>query len=324
MTLELRSYTPGDEQRWDDFCGTSYEGTLLHTRSYLSYHKDRFADKSLMIEFDGKLVGIFPAAVHHADATCVVSHPGVTYGGVVHSGYLRGSRMIETLTLIASRYAKEGFARLVYKVVPSFYHKAPAEDDVYALHRLGAALVRCDLSSSIKLNSRQPESQRRKRGLKKAMKAGFEVREGAQYLNDLWRVVTDNLQRKHGTKPVHSVEEIELLAGKFPSEIRCVVALFEEKVECGTLIFSTQAADHAQYIASSEVGYAFSGLDAVFEYAISSAITRGKDWFDFGISTEEGGAYLNDGLYNFKSEFGGGGTVHKFFELQLSGNSLWQ
>jgi hypothetical protein len=36
-----------------------------------------------------------------------------------------------------------------------------------------------------------------------------------------------------------------------------------------------------------------------------------------GISTEQQGTVLNDGLYRFKSEFGGGGVVHEFFEIDL-------
>ena len=39
--------------------------------------------------------------------------------------------------------------------------------------------------------------------------------------------------------------------------------------------------------------------------------------FDFGISTEAEGMILNEGLYRFKSEFGGGGVVHEFYEMRL-------
>ena len=84
-------------------------------------------------------------------------------------------------------------------------------------------------------------------------------------------------------------------------------------------MFITPTTFHAQYIASSEMGYDCSALDAIFEQGILSAQKDGKRWFDFGISTEVGGKVLNEGLYRFKSEFGAGGTVHEFYELDLTG-----
>jgi lipid II:glycine glycyltransferase (peptidoglycan interpeptide bridge formation enzyme) len=60
-----------------------------------------------------------------------------------------------------------------------------------------------------------------------------------------------------------------------------------------------------------------SALDAVIEHCIEQAMRDAKRWFDFGISTESQGLVLNEGLYRFKSEFGGGGTVHEFFEIDL-------
>jgi len=221
--------------------------------------------------------------------------------------------------MIRSYYAEQGYAKLVYKTVPWFYHTTPAQDDLYALFRIGARPARRDLSSTIDLQHRLPVSGRRKRSLKKAKKAGIEICDGSEYLPALWQVVADNLKRKHATSPVHSLAEITMLAERFPDEMICVVGLLAETVVAGVLIFSTPVADHAQYIASSEAGYDISALDAVFEHCISTAAGKDKRWFDFGISTENGGLDLNEGLYRFKSEFGGGGIVHEFFEIDLLG-----
>ena len=74
---------------------------------------------------------------------------------------------------------------------------------------------------------------------------------------------------------------------------------------------------HSQYIASSDTGHAVNALDMVFEYCIDESTSLGKRYFDFGISNENGGKVLNEGLYTFKSEFGAGGVVHEFYELDL-------
>ena len=315
MSLSIRPYSPNDTDTWDDFCKDSLQATLLHTRRFLSYHGDRFSDRSSIIEEDGKWVGLFPAALSPIDSSLVVSHPGITYGGVLHQGSLRGERMIETLEEIKQHYTGQGFTRLIYKVVPTFYHLAPAQDDLYALFRLGAQRTRCDLSCTIDLQHRLPISERRRRSLKKAIKAGVEVVDGNQYLSSLWEALTENLARKHDLTPVHNLDEIKLLAERFPEDIRCVCGVINGKVVAGTLLFITPTTYHAQYIASSEAGYDVSALDMIFEHCIEAAQQMGKQWFDFGVSTENSGSILNSGLYRFKSEFGAGGTVHEFFEL---------
>jgi hypothetical protein len=317
VNITVRPFSQEDADMWDSFCDESLQATLLHTWRFLSYHGERFLDRSLIIEDEGKWVGLFPAALSPSDNKLVVSHPGVTYGGVVHQGTLRGERMVEALTVMKQHYASLGMVKLLYKAVPTIYHQSPAQDDTYALFRLGAIRTRCDLSSTINLQYRLPVSERRRRSLKKAVKAGVTIVKGLQYLPELWDVLFENLERKHELSPVHKLEEIQLLAERFPENILCVCGKVNGKVEAGTLIFTTPTTDHAQYIASSKTGYAISALDAVFEHCIQSAQQSGRRWFDFGISTEDGGLFLNDGLYRFKSEFGSGGMVYEFFDLNL-------
>jgi len=315
MTLEVRPYREEDAQAWDAFCEHAHQATFLHTRRFLSYHGERFIDRSLILEEDGRWVGVFPAADHPEDPRCVVSHPGITYGGLVHAGALRGEKVIIALQTIRSFFGSLGYSRLVYKAVPIIYHRVPAQDDLYALFRLDAARTRCDLSATIDLSVRLRPSERRRRGLKKAARSGIGVKEGLTFLPELWPVVTETLRRRHGVAPVHSLDEIAMLADRFPDNMRCIVALRQGRVIAGTLLFCTALTDHAQYIASSEEGNEVAALDAVFDYAITSSKQNGKRWFDFGISTESNGWTLNEGLYRFKVEFGGGGTVYEFYEL---------
>lgn len=319
MSLQLRPFDPADAEAWDTFCMAAHQATFLHSQRFLSYHGERFQDRSLIVMEGGRWVGVFPAAVQPGDESCVVSHPGITYGGLLHKGGLNGEKQVTALSMICRHYAEQGYTRLVYKAVPWFYHLTPAQDDVYALFRLGARRIRCDLSCTIDLQRRRQVSERRRRSLKKALRAGVEIREGLEYLPAFWQVLTDNLKHKHQAVPVHTLAEITLLAERFPENIRCVVGLVGGVVIAGVLLFTTPLVVHAQYIGSSAVGYDFSALDAVFEHCIEQAKSNGKRWFDFGISTERSGLVLNDGLYRFKSEFGGGGTVHEFFEIDLRG-----
>ena len=54
------------------------------------------------------------------------------------------------------------------------------------------------------------------------------------------------------------------------------------------------------------------------ESAFYSPVTEvydGRRYFDFGISNEDGGRYLNRGLAAQKEGFGGRAVVHDFYEV---------
>nr|WP_252716996.1 GNAT family N-acetyltransferase [uncultured Herbaspirillum sp.] len=314
--MTVRYFGEPDTAAWDGFCEQASNATLLHTRRFLSYHGERFHDASLLIHEADTLVGVMPAAVAPSDSTLVISHPGATYGGVVHHGQLNGNKMIEAIAEIQRFYADAGFTRLQYKPLPHIYARVPAQDDLYALFRAGAIRIRCDLSSTIDLAHRRPSSERRRRSLKKALK-NVSISSAPEHMDAVWHVLAENLHRKYDTKPVHTLAELQLLATRFPDAIRIQCGLVDGQVEAGVVLFCSAMVWHAQYIASSEKGYAVSALDAVFESLVDSAQNSHIRYFDFGTSNEEAGTVLNDGLYRFKSEFGGGGTAHEFYELAL-------
>ncbi len=316
--MVIQPYDDSFADIWDELIEKSALGTLLHTRRFLSYHRNRFKDFSLLV-FDEKqqLLAVFPAAILPSNKSVVVSHPGITYGGVIGSEKCRGEVMIRALQVICDYYKARKIAKLWYKSVPFVYHRMPMQDDLYALFRKKAVRYRCDLSATIDLENRGRVGSRRVRGHKKAIKSGILIQTGAEYIESLWNVLSANLQKKHGAKPVHSIAEISFLLEHFPGDIQVVVALRQGLVEAGVVLFHTEMVSHAQYIASSERGYACNALDAVFEHCFVEAERKGARYFDFGTSNEDAGLVLNGGLYSFKTEFGAGGIVHEFYELNL-------
>ena len=317
--MQARFFGIDEANAWDHFCRAAHNATFLHSRAFLSYHGTRFIDRSVVIERHGEWLGVVPAAIHPSDPSTVVSHPGASYGGIVHQGGLRGAHMLLALDSARALWSSAGFERLQYKAVPHIYQVAPAQEDIYALFRAGAVRYRVDLSSCIDLHNRLPVSERRKRGKRKAERAGVQLVQGKAYLAALWLVLADNLMRKHGATPVHLLDEISLLVDRFPEHIHVMAALVNGVVEAGIVLFLGQPVVHAQYIASSEAGYSVNALDLLFDEAIAQSIRSGKRYFDFGISTEQQGQILNEGLAQFKNEFGAGGVVHEFYELKLKG-----
>lgn len=315
MSLEVRLFISDDTSQWDIFCTKSLQGTLLHTRKFLSYHQNRFDDRSLVIFDESGWLGVLPAALNPTDPCEIVSHPGITYGGILHLGQLRGERMIQALHLGKKFYSNLGYKSLIYKVTPSFYHRSPAQDDLYALFRLGASRIRCDLSSTIDLENRLPLIKGRRWGIKKAQKAGLTIVTGSSYLKFLWEILTENLAAQHCTTPTHSLSEIQVLTERFADEILCICAEHDGNVVAGVVLFITPQALHTQYIAANAAGREMSATDGIIEYCINLGVKARKKWFDFGINNESGGVILNDGLYTYKNGFGGGGYVHEFYKL---------
>jgi hypothetical protein len=84
----------------------------------------------------------------------------------------------------------------------------------------------------------------------------------------------------------------------------------------GTILYITEQVVHTQYIGINDEGKEIGALDLLTDYLINTFATS-HNYFSFGISTEQGGQYLNSGLIQKKESFGGMGVVHDFYSIDL-------
>jgi hypothetical protein len=309
--FRIRQYSSADAHSWNEFIARSKNGTFLFDRRYMDYHADRFSDSSLIVsESDDRWVSVLPA--NRVDSA-LVSHGGLTYGGLISDEEMTTSRMIDLFAALLRYLAEAGIERLEYKTVPAIYHSLPAEEDRFALFLHGASLSRRDVLSVVDLGAQGRIQERRRRGAKKAESLRVAVEESDDWA-PFWDVLTANLLDRHGRRPVHSLDEIVALARKFPDNIRLFVAKREGVVLGGVVMYLASPTAHAQYIGSSAEGRQCGALDLLF----GSLIDRHRSfrYFDFGISNE--GATLNRGLSDFKDGFGARAVVHDHYVLQVS------
>jgi hypothetical protein len=313
------AYDASYAAEWDALVTASVNGTLLHTRRFLGHQGDRFADASLLLRDDrDRLIGVLPAAYDPADPSVVVSHPGVTYGGLVHAG-LGAAEVLAALTDATKAWAARGAETLRYKAVPRMYHRSPAEADLYALFRLGATRYRCDVSACIDLAAPLPVSRNRVRRRKAAEAAGVTVRRAVpDDIAALWAVVTANRADRYGVTPTHDEREVPLLLDLLPDEVVAHAALSQGEVLAAGLSFLTPTVWHTQYLAASPAGFEAGAQDLLVFALVDEARARGLRWLDFGISNEDGGRVLNESLHRYKEGYGAGAVVHEFYELGLS------
>src|SRR2546427_1627072 len=203
MRVEL--YSDPMKNLWDDFILRSKNGTFLFLRDYMDYHRDRFADYSLLIRVpDDKLLTLLPAS---RVGDTLVSHGGLTYGGFITDDRMRSVVMVDVFARTLAYSREQGIQRLVYKTIPHIYHRIPAEEDRYALFRLGAALVRRDVLSVVRPTEGVRLQERRVRGIRKAETSGVRVERCEDY-ERFWQILERNLLTAHRTSPVHTVAEI--------------------------------------------------------------------------------------------------------------------
>jgi hypothetical protein len=218
---------------------------------------------------------------------------------------------------LQQHWREQGVRELLYKTMPSIYHRLPCEDDRYALLRCGAQLVRRDALSVIgPTPAHWPPKRRRAitQATRQREELSLSTPESAEDWAAFWQLLDHELQARHGSRPVHTLEEIRLLAARFPTHISLRLARWSGRIVAGLVLFDTPTVCHLQYMAAEEQGRRCAALDLLLEQAIAGAQARAK-WFDFGHSNEDEGRVLNTGLAFYKESFGASTVVHDHYLL---------
>jgi hypothetical protein len=310
--FEIRRYSPELVDDWTGFVASSKNGTFLFDRRYMDYHADRFIDHSLMIYRRGRLYALLPGNV---DGDTFYSHQGLTYGGLLMNDKTTAADVVEIFKMVNAYLSAEGLKSVVYKPVPWIYHQQPSEEDLYAIIQVCDVRITRGLSSAITREHLNEWYRIRQNGVQKAKKAGVRIEQTEDY-HSFWHILSNNLRERYGLNPVHTVEEIELLHQRLPENIRLFVAKEGQQTIGGCVLYVTGRVVHSQYIAASPRGRELHALDLLFEEVIAQSL-KNHAYFDFGISTEKQGTYLNQQLIYQKEGFGGRGICYEWYKWTL-------
>ncbi len=309
--ITVTPYQPAQSGVWNDVVAKSRSGTFLHDRNYMDYHADRFEDASVFICLSDKPLAAFPASRHGDE---IVSHGGLTYGGILASADLRAQDTLTGMQLLCDHYRATGARRLVYKAIPQIFHRYPCQEDLYALFRSDARLFRRDLSSVVELGQPRSYSKGRKWSINKARKAGVTIASNDDFTE--FHGLLQDVVRKFGVAPTHTLAELTLLRSRFPEQIRLFEARLDGVLLAGTLVFDFGGTVHTQYMAASDEARDIGGLDLLIAQLLETVFAD-RRYFSFGISTESAGTTLNVGLVAQKEGFGARAVVHDFYEITL-------
>lgn len=311
--MEIRRYRREDKELWNSFVSKARNATFLFDRNYMDYHADRFDDNSFMFYHKGKLKAVLPANVA---GDTLYSHQGLTYGGLLLDKKATVEDVLECFDSLNSWLRENGISKVVYKALPWIYQQYPSEEDLYALTwKCKAQLISRDIASTIVIDNKLKFAESRKSGIRKALSLNIEVGESND-VDGFWHVLEDNLGNRYNAKPVHTANEMKLLMSRFPNNIKLYVAKMNGEIVGGTLIYVTPQVVHTQYISASVEGKKHGALDLLFDYIINKVYANCR-YFDFGKSTEQGGAYLNEPLIFQKEGFGGRGICYDWYQWEL-------
>ena len=124
------------------------------------------------------------------------------------------------------------------------------------------------------------------------------------------------LAEYHNTKAVHSAAELKLLKSRFENAIQLWVAKYNNEIIAGTLLFVYDNVVHTQYMAADDTARKIGGLDLLIKTVMDN-FADSKTYFDFGISSENNGKYLNTGLISQKEGFGGRTAIYQTWEISV-------
>ena len=277
----------------------------------MDYHKDRFEDFSLLIYKGERLYALLPANIND---DVVYSHQGLTYGSFV----LQDSAKLKSTFLAFKEVLKflfeERIKKLDIRIIPTFYNSLPSDELEYILYKAEASLVKRDVILLIDYQNKLRFQKNRREGINKAKRKELLVKVDGDY-DKFWNeILIPNLKEKHNTSPVHSLDEIKLLAARFPDHIKQVNVYQDDKIVAGTTVFLTKNVVHPQYISGNQNKNELGSLDLLMN-DVFDHFKEGRNYFSFNTSSEENGKLLNEGLLFWKESCGARPLIFNNYEI---------
>ncbi|MCK4527404.1 GNAT family N-acetyltransferase [candidate division WOR-3 bacterium] len=316
MNIRIEKYTPAEAERWDEFINDSGNGTIFHTRRFLSYHpSERFNDRSLIIKENNNWVGVFPAALSD---NAISSHPGASYGGIIFNDFT-GIKKIHQITDTLIDYIRNELKcnQIEITLPPIIYHTTLCNYLDFALLRNNFTYKKRELSAYIPItkNPFNIFKQESRTATRKSKRDGVVVKEGRS-IEDFYHILENNLSMRHNVEPTHTLSELLLLKELFPSRIRLFSSIYKEKQIASTLLFETnKKVVLAFYISHIQEYQHLRPVNLLFYEVIRWAYRNRYHFLDLGTFTLD--MEPNFGLGRFKESLGARGIFRDYLQLTL-------
>ena len=299
-------------EEWDNFVNDSDNGTIFHTRKFLSYHpKTRFKDASLVVLKNDKLFSVLPAVeIEREKKKIYSSHSGASYGGFVYNTNLNLKDAFELVEGLSNYSDKNKYDRIQLTLPPIIYETKYSNYIDFALVKNGFNYFKREISSVVQLDIEEEQllstyRAEARTAVNKSVKKGIIVKECDVY-DEYYEILKRNLKLRHNVIPTHTVEELKKLKKMFPEKIRLWGAFLDKKLIAGVCNFSANPkVVLAFYISHDEDYQEYRAVNLLFYEIMKKYQEEGYRFLDFGIFTVN--MDPNWGLARFKENFGARG-----------------
>lgn len=320
--VEIKKFINQQSELWENIVKKANNGTIFHTRRFLSYHPtDRFVDHSLIFYKKDKPFVVFPAATRDIDGKkFLVSHPGTSYGSFVVPAALSFADSYELVESLL-KYAKANkFKGIRLTPPPTIYNQRLSNYIDFSLIQHGFKYLKREISSILFLEETPKQNLEKfktshKRAVRKAIKEGVVVKQSDKF-DEFYKILKNNLKIRHGVTPTHTLEELLKVKELFPDKVNLFGAFLSNKMVAGVVNFiCNNDVVLAFYISHEEMYQETRALNLLFYTIFEWAINEKYKVFDFGIFTVNEDP--NFGLARFKENFGASGMFRDTFEIFL-------
>lgn len=318
----VRPAEEADRAGWSSFSERSNNGTVFHTPAFLDYHPaGRFSNHHLVIEnSSGRVASYVPGALSEIDGeTWFRSYPGASYGGPLLEDTAGLDKVEKLLGALISYCRRSGIAGIEMTPPPVCYFRRPHNYIDFALIKNGFGYRKRELTAVIDLQRLGEEielgfSQSARRGVKKAQKSGLRVIEDNDF-SKFYPVLAGNLKERHGVRPTHTLEELNLLDRLLGQHaVRQFTAVDDAgEVHAGMVMFHCNPrVTLAFYISHNEASQSMRPVNLVYREVIEWARKMGYHYLDLGTYTLD--MEVNYGLCRFKESFSARGLFRNTFK----------
>ncbi len=244
MNFRIEKYHAGWQDQWNRCVEAAPVGFFLHNRHYMDYHSERFEDFSLLILQGNELIGCVPA---HRTGNRLFSHSGLSFGGWLMRRNYSPAKMREIWRLLLSFLKENNIDDFRLTTAPFFFRAYLSAYDDYIFREFGKVekTARHWMIDTRKKQDTLLNADRR-RSLKKL--PDLRVEDSTDW-ESFWPVLEANLKVRHSAVPVHSLDEIRLLHGRFPRNIRLKIVRSKKEIIGGAVLYDYGQTLHFQYIA---------------------------------------------------------------------------
>ncbi|SHJ49351.1 Acetyltransferase (GNAT) domain-containing protein [Hathewaya proteolytica DSM 3090] len=309
-------------EKWDEFIQKSTNGTIFHTRKFLSYHGDRFSsgEQFLIILKNNTLIGQIAIFVNEINGKKVAVSPyGASYGGVVlqrQPSYSEGRAIISALI----EYLKQNMIS-EFIITPPINCCSNVSLDTFYFNMLeqGFKIVNQDISSVVKFDDEpiiDRITSKARQFSRKAINNNIKVANESSDLDGYW-VVMDKTFKKLGIKPTHTKEQLKNIMTLFPKRVFIDIAYKEDIPIAGITYFVINERVSSSFYLCQDPRYQkYQALTLLVTNALQKFERKGYKYFDFGTSSAN--MIARENIFSFKEQFSKSGYFRTTFKWQNS------